>query len=149
MTIPTQTRDKKTIHPKHCDEMAKPRQNLREQWEKRHNELQDKQEHEEKPTQREKEERERSESKYVKKPRQTYIIQLVQKYPEMPYELKLNDNRRKQLAELMLEYPTKNDEEEQENPPREQTEEKRHYTCQNCKKEYSTIRGKLNHLEAN
>ena len=41
----------------------------------------------------------------MKKPKQTYITQLVQKYPEMPNGLELNDNRRKQLAELMLEYP--------------------------------------------
>ena len=34
-------------------------------------------------------------------------MQLVQRYPEMPSELELDDNRRKQLAELMLEYPTK------------------------------------------
>ena len=49
----------------------------------------------------------------------------------------------------MLEYPTKIDEDEQEDPPREQTEEKQRYTCQNCRKIYSAIRGKLNHLDAN
>ena len=38
--------------------MTIPRQKLQEQWEKRHTELQGKQEHEEKPTQHEKEERE-------------------------------------------------------------------------------------------
>ena len=117
MTTLTQTREKKTIHPKHCAEMTIPRQKLQEQWKKRHTELQDKQKHEEKTTPHEKEGR--SESKYAKRPKQTYIIQLVQKYPEMPDELELNNNRRKQLAELMLEYPTKNEEEEQENPPSE------------------------------
>ena len=73
--------------------------------EKRHDALQNKQEHEEKPTQNEKEDR--SELKYAKKRKQTYIIQLVQRYPEMPCELELDDNRRRQLAELMPEYPTK------------------------------------------
>ena len=52
-------------------------------------------------------------------------MQLVEKHPEMPEEIELNNERRRQLAELMLEYPTRIDEEEQENPPREQTEEKR------------------------
>ena len=105
MTMLTQTRDKKTIHPKHCNEMTKPRQKLQEQWKKRREALQNKQEHEGKSTQNEKENE--SDPKYVKKPKQTYIMQLVQRYPEMPSELELDDNRRKQLAELMLEYPTK------------------------------------------
>ena len=53
MTMLTQTRDKKTIHPKHCHEMAKQRRKLQEQWEKRHEALQNKQENERKPTQNE------------------------------------------------------------------------------------------------
>ena len=105
MTMLTQTRDKKTIHPKQCNEMAKPRQKLQEQWKKRHEVLRNKQEHESKPTQNENENE--SDSKYVKKPKQTYIMQLVQGYPGMPSALELDDNKRKQLAELMLEYPTK------------------------------------------
>ena len=40
MTMLTQTRDKKNIHPKQCAEMIQPRQKLEEQWEKRHNEIQ-------------------------------------------------------------------------------------------------------------
>ena len=35
MTMLTQTRDKKTIHPKHCNEMKKPRRKLQEQWKKK------------------------------------------------------------------------------------------------------------------
>ena len=97
--------------------------------EKRYTELQDKQEREKATTPQEKEWR--KEPKYAKQPKQTYIMQLVEKHPEIPEEIELNNERRKQLAELMLEYPTRNDEEEQENPPREQTEEKRCYTCQN------------------
>ena len=38
------------------------------------------------------------------------------KHPEMPEETELNNERRKQLAELMLEYPTRIDAEEQEDP---------------------------------
>ena len=67
--------------------------------------LQNKQEHEGQPTQNENENE--SDSKYAKKLKQTYVMQLVQGYPEMPSELELDDNKRKQLAELMLGYPTK------------------------------------------
>ena len=74
-------------------------------------------------------------------------MQLVEKSPEMPEEIELNKDRRNQLAELMLEYPTKAD--EKENLTREQTDEKSYYTCQNCKKAFGAIRGKLNHLGHN
>ena len=40
VTIPTQTRGKKTIHSKQCTEMVHPGQKLEEQWKKRHNEIQ-------------------------------------------------------------------------------------------------------------
>ena len=62
-------------------------------------------------------------------------MQLVQRYPEMPSELELDDNRRKQLAELLLEYPTKKDEDEQENPPRENKQKRNDIThARNAKK---------------
>ena len=41
MTMLTQTREKKTIHPKHCQEMMRPKHKLSEQREKRHEALQD------------------------------------------------------------------------------------------------------------
>ena len=81
--------------------------------------------------------------------KQTYIMQLVEKRPEMPGELGLNKERRNHLAELMLEYPTQADEMEKESPARENAGEKRYYTCQNIGKPYSAIRGKLNRLENN
>ena len=34
MTTITQTREKKTIHPKYCQEVMKPKQKLLEQWKK-------------------------------------------------------------------------------------------------------------------
>ena len=40
MTMLTQTREKKTIHPKHCQEMMRPKNKLLEQWRKRHASLQ-------------------------------------------------------------------------------------------------------------
>ena len=49
---------------------------------------------------------------FAKQPGKTYIAQLVEKNPEMPEEIELNRERRKQLAELMLEYPMKIEEEE-------------------------------------
>merc|ERR1712112_8927 len=39
MTMLTQTREKKTIHPKHCQEMMKPKQKLLEQWKKKDTKL--------------------------------------------------------------------------------------------------------------
>ena len=64
----------------------------------------------------------------------------------MPEEIELNKERRKQLAELMLEYPTKTEEEENliQNPTM-----KRHYACLNCRNPFSAIRGKLNHRRYN
>ena len=56
----------------------------------------------------------------MKRQKQTDIMKLVKENPEMPKKLELDDNKRKQLAELMLEYPTK---EVQENNPEEQIEE--------------------------
>ena len=73
-----------------------------------------------------------NEDKYVKKQQQTSIMKLVRENPEMPAKLELGDLQRKQLAELMLEYPTK--EEQPENNQDEQTREKRIYTCLNCGK---------------
>ena len=50
MTMLTQTREKKTIHPKHCQEMMRPKQKLLEQW-KRHESLQEEQGRRKEPTQ--------------------------------------------------------------------------------------------------
>ena len=61
-------------------------------------------------------------------------MKLVKDSPEMPRKLELDDNKRKQLAELMLEYPTKEEQGEQENNPEEQIEGKRLFTCLHCGK---------------
>ena len=45
-------------------------------------------------------------------------MKLVKDSPEMPRKLELDDNKRKQLAELMLEYPTKEEDEQENNPER-------------------------------
>ena len=83
---------------------------------------------------------------YVNKQEKTHITQLIKQIPEIPETIELNRERRKQLAEIMLEYPTKADEEDQ---PKQTHEEKRIYTCLFCRRTFSTIRGKLNHLKHN
>ena len=67
----------------------------------------------------------------------------------MPKKLELDDLQRKQLAELMLEYPTKEEQLELENNQDEQIGEKRIFTCLHCEEKYNTIGGKLNHLRYN
>ena len=68
-------------------------------------------------------------------------MKLVKDNPEMPQKLEPDDNKRKQLAELMLEYPAKEEQDDQE-----QIEEKRLFTCLLCRGKYNDISGKLNHL---
>ena len=73
---------------------------------------------------------------------------MVKLSPEIPEVIELNRERRKQLAEIMLEYPTKIEDEEDQ---QEQTlgGGERMYTCLSCKRPFSSIRGKLNHLKSN
>ena len=59
----------------------------------------------------------------------------------MPAELEQNRENGKKLEELMLEYPTKTEEKEED--PKEQ-EQRRHYTCIQCKKPYGAPIGKTN-----
>ena len=47
------------------------------------------------------------ETEYTKDAEKTEIMHLVAKRPEMPEEMDLNRESRKQLSGLMLEYPTK------------------------------------------
>lgn len=77
---------------------------------------------------------ENNDAKYVKRQKQTCILKLVTDRPEMPRKLELDDNKRKQLEELMLEYPTKEEQNEQGNNPEEQIAEKRLSTCLHCGK---------------
>ena len=107
------------------------------------------QEHTQETTKKENNPDEHNEDKYVKKWKQTCIMKLIKENPEMPKILELDDLQRKQLAELMLEYPTKEEQLEGKNNQGEQTGEKRIFTCLNCKRTYDTIGGKLNHLRYN
>ena len=79
---------------------------------------------------------------YTKTEEQTEIIQLVEEHPGIPDELELGGGNRKHLSELMLEYPTKAEAQEE---LREQ-EKFRHYTCLKCKNPPKTPMGKTNRL---
>ena len=63
----------------------------------------------------------------------------------MPEEMDLNRERRKQLAELMMEYPTDSGKQEQQTSEIEHTQ--RLYTCQKCQRGFTAIMGKTRHLE--
>ena len=54
-------------------------------------------------------------------------MQLIKQNPEIPEIIELNRERRKQLAEIMLEYPTKREDEEEQQG--QTIEERRIYTC--------------------
>ena len=81
------------------------------------------------------------ETEHAKMPK-TDITQLVATHPEMPEEMELIRESRKQNAELTLEYPTKQDLEEEA----DETEKRRNYTCANCKKSFRTTVGKTHRL---
>ena len=103
MTMLTQTKEKKTIHPKHWKEMMRPKHKLSEQWRKRHEALQDTQTQKaettqelmqelmQEPTQEPKQEttkksnnKENRDTQYAKRQKQTDIAKLVKENPEMP-----------------------------------------------------------------
>ena len=85
--------------------MIQPRQKLEEQWKKRHHEIQRQKGN--KNAHKNTEQKRHEEPEFAKQPGKTYIMQLVEENPEKPEEIELNRERRKQLAELMLEYPNK------------------------------------------
>ena len=61
------------------------------------------------------------------KQEETHVTQLIKQSPEIPEIIELNRERRKQLAEIMLEYPTKREDEEEQQG--QTIEERRIYTC--------------------
>ena len=64
-------------------------------------------------------------------------MHLVAKRQEMPEEVEINRESRKKLAELMLEYPTEIDRQEEA----DEAERRRKYTCVNCKMPFKTPKG--------
>ena len=100
MTTLTQTREQRTIRPKTCKEMTIPKKKLQDRWENRHRAIIGKT-----LTQTETGKRKSGDREPTRK-NQTHIMQLVDKYPEMPAEMDMGKERRKQLAELTPENPT-------------------------------------------
>ena len=97
MTMLTQTQNKRTIHPRNCKEMLMPRIKLHQQWGKRnHANL-------EKMNIRKQETKEKQYNPHAKKRAQTELIQYIAAHPEMPEEMELKQDDRKQLAELARE----------------------------------------------
>ena len=134
MTTPTQKIENKTIHPQQCKEMIIQKQKLLAQRNLRNKAIREKAAH--------RRGKEGNEIEYTKDAEKTDITQLVAARREMPEEMELNRESRKQLAELMLEYPTRIDKQEEA----EETEQRRQYTCINCKMPFKTPMGKPNHL---
>ena len=100
MAMLTQTREMKTIHPKHCKEMTIPKQKLRAQRRRRNNAIKENTQH---PGTKGR----IRETEYIKNAEKAEITQLVAIHPEMTNGMGLHRESRKQLEELMIEYPAK------------------------------------------
>ena len=97
-TMLTQTQDNHMIHPRNCREMPMPRIKIRKQWKKRnHANL-------EQMNIRKQETKEQRRNPHAKKTAQTELAQYIESQPEMPAEMELSRDGRKQLAELTIEY---------------------------------------------
>ena len=133
-TMATQTKDAKTIHPKHRKEMLIPRNILQTQWGIMNHAIQ---EHAQQNT------RGMPLSIYEihQKSGKTEITQLVARHPDMPNELELNREDREQVSELMLEYPTEQGNREE---GKQEEEQRRYYTCIRSGKPFETSIGATN-----
>ena len=67
----------------------------------------------------------------------------------MQAEMELNRDDRKKLVEIMLEYPPGRRSQEQTGRETDQQDQKRKYTCLNCKRTFSAPTGKRNHVKRN
>ena len=105
-TMLMQTQDTETIQPKQRKKMMITKQKLQAKLRIRNNGIS-----ENSPQRRAGNE---EEGEYIKTSEKTEITHLVETHPEMPGELEMNREDRKKLGELMLEYPTKTDEHEEE-----------------------------------
>ena len=114
--------------------MIIPKQKLQAQWELRNKAIEEKAEH--------RRGQEGNKIEYAKDSEKTDIMQLVAARREIPEEMELNRESRKQLAELMMEYTTRIEKKEEA----EETERRRQYTCINCKMPFKTPMRKTNRL---
>ena len=130
-TTPKQPQDTRSIHPKQRKEMQFARRKLQARWEIRNNAIH------EHAQQREMDKK--GDTEYAKTAEKTEIAHLLASRPEIPTELELNREGRKQLEELMLEYPTKKDDQEEETMEEEEEQkQRRYYTCVRRKKPFKT-----------
>ena len=133
-TTRTKTQDTRAIHPKQCKEMLITRQKLQAHWEIRNNAIQEHAQQQETGK--------KGGTEYTKTAEKTAITHLVARQPEMPNALELNREGREQLAELVLEYPTRQDNQGEET----MGGKRRYYTCLRCKKPFETPIAKTNHI---
>ena len=134
MATLTQTHDTKTIHPKQHKEMLIPKQKLQTQWEIRSNAIQER---------APKQGWARKKIQNTPRQRKTDIMKLVEKHSEMTGEQEPNIEGRKQLAATMLEYPTRQDGQEEE---AKEGDHRMYYTCIRRKNPPKTPIGKTNRL---
>ena len=83
---------------------------------------------------------------FIENKEQAHIAQLVKTHPTMPEEMALDKERRKHMAELMLEYQTRTNKKDT-GAHAAGAETQRYYTFQHCEKAYTTIMGKTRHIE--
>ena len=81
-------------------------------------------------------------AEYSKDAEKTDITQLVARRREMPEAMEINRESRKQIAELMLEYPTRTDKPGET----EEIELHRQYACRKCKTPLGTPMRKAHRL---
>ena len=118
--------------------MLIPRQKLQEQWKNRHRVMLEK-------TLKISEKELPEETAFHKNKEQSHIMQVVKTHPEMPEEMELSKDRRKQLSELMLEYATGTT---KRRIRRKNSWRNRDIThVRNAKRASTTIMGKTRHLE--
>ena len=120
--------------------MLMPRIKLREQWKQRNHAIL------EQLNTGKQETKEQRYNPLSKKTAQTELTQYIAAHPEMPEEMELNRDDRKQLAELMREYRPKKNNQELAQQDETFPEQQRKYTCLNCNQPFSTSMGKYNHI---
>ena len=138
MTILTQTQDNQMIHPRNSKEMRMPRIKLLQQWKRRNHAIL------EQTNMGQQEAKGQRHHPHAKKTTQAELTQYVTSHPEMPEEMELNREDRKQMAELTLEYPPGGRSQEltqqEETPP----ERKRGYTRLDVSRPFRSEIGKFN-----
>ena len=130
MTILTQTKDTKTIHPGQFREMIIPRNKLQAQRELRNQSIQ-----EHAQQRRTLVRNKKGGERFAMCEEKADVMQLIARHPEMPEERELDIEDRKKLAEIMLENPPRQGSQEQTT---QEMDHRRKYTCLNCDETFIT-----------